>query len=241
MRVKKVVENVLRNYPSLFRLGSNLYHKLNGSFRTLSPGAPDAIFRALELARETDGTTPGDYYEFGVFRGYTFLAAQKASATLGLGDMNFYGFDSFKGLPPIEGIDNTNNQFFQGQFACSKDEVISNLESHGADLSRMVLIEGFYSESLTEDLKQHHPFQRAAVAFIDCDLYHATHDVLLWLTPFLTENSILVFDDWFSYGDSSDLGQPKAFHELLAANPHFRAEQLFTFKHNGNAFLLRHV
>ncbi|HEY6555020.1 MAG TPA: hypothetical protein VI669_16815, partial [Vicinamibacteria bacterium] len=102
LRPKKLIEKALRRTPPLYRLASRIYHRMNGSFRTLSPGAPGAIARAFELVKERspDGRV-GDYYEFGVFRGYTFLCAQQACDRLGLSEMRFWGFDSFQGLPRV--------------------------------------------------------------------------------------------------------------------------------------------
>ena len=98
MRIKSVIEDLLRNYPPLFRMASQAYHRMHGSFRTLSPGAPGAIRKAFELINERDGEVSGDYYEFGLFRGYTFLQAYNHCRELGLDSVNFYGFDSFEGL-----------------------------------------------------------------------------------------------------------------------------------------------
>src|SRR5687768_4705011 len=82
LRPKNLIEMALRRTPPLYRLASRIYHRVNGSFRTLSPGAPGAIARALEFVK--DRGQDGDYYEFGVFRGYTFLSAQQTSHRLGL-------------------------------------------------------------------------------------------------------------------------------------------------------------
>lgn len=237
--IKKGVESALRGHPALYAAFSKAYHKLHGSFRTLSPGAPDAIGKALERSREGLVGEEGDYYEFGVFRGFTFLSAQRSCDELGLGRVHFYGFDSFEGLPEVEGIDKTNNQFFEGQFACSKDEVVSNLTENGMDWSRATLIEGFFSDSLTEDAKEQHPFRQVAVAFIDCDLYSSTVEVLDWLESLLTDGSILLFDDWYSFGESPDLGQQKAFAEFVESHDEYAVEPFIEFEDHGKGFILR--
>jgi hypothetical protein len=48
-----------------------------------------------------------------------------------------------------------------------------------------------------------------------------------------------LFDDWYSYGDDDQLGQPKAFEEFLQRNPNFTANHLWRFSHNGNAYRLK--
>ena len=238
--VKTQIENSLRRFPFLFRLGSKVYHTFNGSFRTLSPGTPQALHEAFSLAKENSGGHPiGDYYEFGLFRGFTFLEAYKHCQSLGLTETHLFGFDSFEGLPePADEIDAVDNRFFKGQFACSLSAVKKNLQNNGMNFDKATFIKGFYSDSLTEELRQKHTFGRAAVVLLDCDYYSSTIEALNWLLPYLYNQSILLFDDWFSYGDSNELGQQLALQEFLNKNPEFRAEPLMEFRDHGKGFVL---
>lgn len=243
MRLKSAIETILRVSPPLYRLGSHVYHRFNSGFRTLSPGAPGAIRQAFETSRQDADAKhfDGDYYEFGVFRGGTFLAASRVLDDLGLSGTALYGFDSFEGLPQPEGIDSTDTRFFEGQFACSRAEVERNLSSNGMNMERAVLIEGFYEESLTETLRQAHPFRPVAVALLDCDYYSSTKTALDWLQPYMRAGSVLLFDDWYSYGKTGELGQPKAYADWLAENPQFRSGDFCEFQHNGRGFILRNA
>jgi len=240
-RAKKIIEHALQKHPSLFAIASKIYYTINPSFQTLSPGAPEAIYQAFRMAKAMNPSRLGDYYEFGLFRGYTLWAAHEACKKLCLTRTHLYGFDSFQGLPPVEGIDRANAGFFASQFACSQASVVHNLTKRGVDWSQISLIEGFFHESLTEELKKKYPFQRVAVAFIDCDLYSSTKDVLSWLTSLVAENSVLLFDDWYSFGDNPALGQQKAFGEFLAKNPCYVAEPCMEFEDHGKAFILRMI
>lgn len=238
-KVKKAIEDLLRNHPKMFAFASRCYHKLSPSFRTLSPGAPGAIRQAFV---ERQGSLPdsmGDYYEFGIFRGFAFLSAQKTCKEMGIDDVHFYGFDSFEGLPPVTGIDKTNNQFFEGQFKCGKDQVVANLTENGADWSKTSLIEGFFSDSLTAEAKRLYDFRPVAVALIDCDLYSSTTEVLGWLNDFIQDGSILLFDDWYSYGSDESLGQQKAFSEYLENNINYTAEEFCEFEEHGKGFVIK--
>lgn len=237
--VKKRVELVLRPYPALYRFASRAYHVINRSTSTLSPGAPAALRQAFATARRLSGDGIGDYYEFGVFRGGTLAEAEEVCRELGITTTRFWGFDSFKGLPPIEGIDETDNLFFEGQFAASKEAVVKNLSRAGVDWERTTLIEGFFSESLTEETKRSYPFRRVSVALIDCDLYSSTAEVLAWLAAYLDDGSVLLFDDWETFGDRHDVGQKKAFADFLAAHPDIEADHLLTFVPHGRGFVLR--
>lgn len=238
-KVKKAIEDLLRHYPKAFAVASQLYHKLNGSFRTLSPGAPGAIRQAFQARQKSETENNGDYYEFGIFRGYAFLSAQKSCKELGIEGVHFYGFDSFEGLPPVTGIDKTNNQFFEGQFKCGKDQVEANLNANGVDWQHTTLIEGFFSDSLTAEAKCTHSFRPVAVALIDCDLYSSTQEVLTWLNEFIRDGSILLFDDWYSYGTDESLGQQKAFSEFLEKNESYSVEEFCEFEEHGKGFKIK--
>jgi O-methyltransferase len=237
--LRRRVARILQKSPQMFVLASKLYYNLERSFTTLSPGAPDAIREALAKSCADLVGDDGDYYEFGLFRGYTFWYAQQVCRELGMTGTRFYGFDSFRGLPEVEGIDQANNQFFKGQFACSREDVARNLSKHGVDWSRTTLIEGFFSDTLTRESKRRYPFRRVNVAFIDCDLYASTCEVLDWLPDLLSDGSILLFDDWHAFGEGDELGQPRAFAEFLEKNPELRAEPFVEFADNGKGFVLR--
>jgi hypothetical protein len=241
MSIKSSIEKVLKICPPLFRLGSNVYHKFNGSFKTLSEGTPEAIRDAFKLALENSDKPVGDYYEFGLFRGYAFLKAFEYSKKLGIDHINFYGFDSFEGLPETTGIDKADGRFFEGQFSCSKEDVEKNLQTNNMDMSRTLLVKGFYKDSLTEELKKEHNFNNASVILLDCDLYSSTIEALDWLTPYLQNGTILLFDDWYSFGNNEDLGQPKALHDFLDKNKNLKTENLWNFSQNGNAFILKNA
>lgn len=237
--MKRRVAPIFRNVPWLYVLASKAYHKLNPSFTTLSPEGLEGLQRALRQSRDGLVGDLGDYYEFGVYRGYTFWWAQRASRELGLNQMHFYGFDSFQGLPQVEGVDRTKNQFYPGQFACSKDQVVNYLRERDFDWSRATLIEGYYAETLTERTKRQYPFRPVSVAYIDCDLYISTREVLAWLRSLLTDGSILLFDDWSVFGDDVEVGQPKALGEFLAAHQQFAAEPFLEFGRHGKGFIMR--
>ncbi len=238
-KVKKAIEDLLRSQPKMFAFASKCYHKLNNSFKTLSPGAPGAIRRAFVEIQKTTPASTGDYYEFGIFRGFAFLSAQKTCKELGIEGVHFYGFDSFEGLPPVTGIDRMNNQFFEGQFKCAKDEVAANLTEHGVDWSKTTLIEGFFSDSLTAETRRAHDFRPVSVALIDCDLYSSTQEVLSWLNDYVRDGSILLFDDWYSYGTDESLGQQKAFAEFLETNENYTAEDFCEFEEHGKGFVIK--
>lgn len=234
---KRSLGRILGHFPVVLSTASKVLWTLDRSFDSLSVGAPGAITTVFEQLKAANGVPAGDYYEFGLFRGYTLHHAEQTARRLQLDAMRFHGFDSFKGLPAVEGIDQTR-QFFEGQFACSKPGVIANLRAHGTNLSRVTLTEGYFCDSLTTELKQQTDFKPAAVVFVDCDLYSSTCDVLAWIDTRLQDGTILCFDDWFAFEGSQDKGQQKAFAEFLAKHPEWTAEHLFDFEPDGRVFRL---
>src|SRR3954451_14741438 len=65
-------------------------------FDTATPDTLNGLIRAFKIAPAN-----GDYFEFGMFKGYTFWFAQRLAAFHGRDAMRFFGFDSFAGLPAI--------------------------------------------------------------------------------------------------------------------------------------------
>jgi hypothetical protein len=57
---------------------------------------------AFQYVRIQD--VPGDYAEFGVYRGRAFVEAWRAARKHG-SETQLYAFDSFQGLPPLSGTD----------------------------------------------------------------------------------------------------------------------------------------
>ena len=235
--LKGAAAKVLGRSPRALAAASRLLYSIDRRFRTLSPATPDAVHAAWIAAKKLQSSAIGDYYEFGVFRGYTLWRAQQSAKQLGIRDPRFWGFDSFQGLPAVTGTDAEDGIFFEGQFACSREEVLSQLSARGADMNRITLIKGYFSESLTPRTRQIHAFRPAGVVLIDCDLYSSTVEVLAWLADLLQENSILLFDDWKSFGQRPDRGQPLAFGEFLKRKQ-WRAESFLEFGRNGRAFIL---
>jgi hypothetical protein len=72
---------------------------ISGQFHHADTHTPLAVERALRTAMDRDTVTRGDYYEFGLYQGYTFWYAQKVMQEAGNVSMRFVGLDSFEGLP----------------------------------------------------------------------------------------------------------------------------------------------
>lgn len=195
----------------LNKLAAKVVYRLEG-FKTANTAVLDAIDRSFEYAR-ANGVS-GDYLEFGVFKGASLLHAQKRADQLGLEPMRFIGFDSFRGLPPEP--EQRKEMFYEGQYSCAEDRVRTWLSQHGADWNRLVLVPGFYDDTLTPKKKAELGLTRCAVAMLDCDIYSSTKTALTWLDEVIRPGSIVILDDWDAYGDDERSwldGQRRAMKE----------------------------
>ena len=79
--------------------------------------------------------------------------------------------------------------------------------------------------------------KKAALIWVDCDLYESTVPVLNFITDYVQDGTIIVFDDWFSFKGNLNMGEQRAFREWLKKNPSIRATEFHRFA-TGNSFIL---
>jgi len=181
----------------------------------------------------------GDYLEFGVCEGKSFIAAFRFAQMSRLKLMKFYAFDSFQGLPEITGVDvDRFRQFSEGEYSCSVDEFKKNISKNGVDLNKVKIIPGWYDEVLNEETKKKLPIKKAAVIMIDCDLYKSTVPVLNFITDYVQDGTIILFDDWFCFRGDPNRGEQKAFREWLKKNPSIKAIEYHKYCSHGNSFII---
>ncbi len=220
---------------------SDAYYRYIHRFSTASPGLNtgfERIFQAIaELGSLRDGA---DYCEFGMFKGYSFWKAQQEAARHRL-TCRFFGFDSFAGLPDVQGLDQTGHgEFRKGQYSCSQEEVVANLQAAGGiDWERTFLVRGYFEQSLTPNVIETHRIRKVGVAMIDCDLYSSTVEVLKFLRGLIGDKSVLIMDDWNCFGADNDKGQRRAMREFLVTQPRLRLEPLVSYGPNSQAFVVR--
>ncbi len=181
----------------------------------------------------------GDYLEFGVFEGRTFGYAYKVMAPL-FSDMRFVAFDSFEGLPEPRGLDANDkysSSFHRGQFACSHEIFLRNLEAKWqVDLSRVRTVPGWFDRTLRDDSPDVADLTTVAAAWIDCDLYESTVPVLDFLTSRLRVGSVILFDDWRCFRNLASQGEQRACAEWLGRNPQIELNPFVDFGFHGMSF-----
>ena len=92
----------------------------------------------------------------------------------------------------------------------------------------LIVIKGFYNETLNEELVKRLSPTKAAVIYVDCDLYTSTVDVLNFIKFFLQPGTILIFDDWNCFYGDNERGQRKAFKEFLISNKNLQFEEFIS-------------
>ena len=195
---------------------------------------------------------PGDYLEFGVFRGQSFSEAyhsiwrnrQKVRQFVATKEIEkwiqerprFFAFDSFCGLPGGEA--DRHLDYSEGAYACTETQFTENIVNNGVDMADVRIVPGFYDETLTADTKEQLSLQRAAIILIDCDLYESTVPVLEFITDLVDQGTILIFDDWYRFKGDPNKGEQRACNEWLQKNPHINLVQYWQQGPQSVAFLV---
>lgn len=159
------------------------------------------------------------WLEFGVWEGRTINFLSQNTNNI------VYGFDSFEGLP-----EDWRSGYPKGHF-----NKLGNLPSVN---DNVVLIKGWFNDTLEDFLKKHEN-KVITLLHVDCDLYSSSKYVLDTCTPFLKENSIIVFDELMNY-QNYEMCEWKALNEWSSENnveyewigtvPHISSRQCFSLR-----------
>jgi len=189
-----------------------------------------------DASRKDAHSLIGHYAEFGVYRGESFAhVARRGSDTMPW--MHFYAFDSFEGLPPMQGLDH-GGEFIAGQFSCSREQFESYLKWRKVDMDRVHVVPGWFNDTLTDEMAGREGLDVVSVAFIDCDLYESCVPVLEFLSNRLRQGSILLYDDWYNFRADPRRGVRRATEEWLTKQDRYTLEPWFSFCHHGKAFIV---
>jgi hypothetical protein len=191
------------------------------------------IFMSIARFCKNNRPIPGYYFEFGCFGALTMRMAYDHSHHLF--NWTFVGFDSFEGLPEIQSIDK-QEIWEKGKLAMSEDDFRRTVLRHGIPKDRLITIKGFYDKSLTEQTRDRLLPMKAAVVYIDCDLYVSTVPVLRFIKDFLQRGTIIVFDDWNCFHGDPEKGERLAFREFQDQNPELIFEK-FVGTNEAQAFI----
>lgn len=197
------------------------------------------LYYALKFAEMNK--VKGDYLEFGVWRGNTFVHACHLARRFGL-PMRFYAFDSFEGNPEDREVNEDGSRIFHtGQYPCSLDEFQSVLRDFEVDADRVTIIPGWYHETLIPETKAKLPLKAAAVVWIDCGLYESARPVFEFITDYLVQGSIIIINSWFMFKGDPNHGEQRAFREWLKLHPSLQVIEYNRYWWLGNSFLVQRV
>jgi len=241
----KRLKSIAKSIPLLRKLAQRAKKELRDEildelFYTLSPDVLVAIVKAFNLQRQSaaggrDLLDGHAYYEFGMYKGFSFWFAEQIAREYTDSNFHFLGFDSFQGLPKPQ-LDVEARVFRKGEFRGAYEVVTANLHRWKADLTRMRLYKGFYSEQLFDQLREKEQFPPVSICLIDVDLYDSCVPVLEFIKEYLVEGSILLFDDYNQLGEDNNSGERRALIEFEKRNPGFKKEHLFDYGWEGAAF-----
>ena len=127
---------------------------------------------------------PGDFAEFGVFRGGTALLAAKVLAEA-RDSRSLHLFDSFAGMPETT----AGEAFGKGDFDDTSEAAVRALV---ATAGAQVEIHAGYIPDTFQGLD----LPRLAFAHVDVDLYQSVLDCVEFVYPRLVPGGILIFDDY---------------------------------------------
>lgn len=178
----------------------------------------------------------GDYAEFGCYGATTFTLAWGASRLVGH-QAHLWGFDSFAGLPATADPRDVHAGWVEGEMHTDEGRFVDLCLSRGLPRQDFTTVPGFYADSLRPTAPGPRP-DRIAFAFVDCDLYTSTVDVLRFLGPRLRHGMILAFDDYFCSGTESPSGERLAAGEFFAANPDWQLVPYIQWGWNGMSFMV---
>ncbi|HEY6352085.1 MAG TPA: TylF/MycF/NovP-related O-methyltransferase [Candidatus Angelobacter sp.] len=174
------------------------------------------IFMSISIFCYHNQPINGYYFEFGCHKARTMRLAWDTFHSLY--DWTYVAFDSFEGLPEMDPADSMP-LWRKGDLKTSEEDFVRTVVKHGMPREKLKIVKGFYRESLTPAVKAELLPQKAAVIYIDCDLYSSTVSALDFSKDFLQKGTVLVFDDWFCFYGDPNKGERRAFQEFRNRNP----------------------
>ena len=179
----------------------------------------------------------GDYLEFGCGSNVRSFRLAYKYRNLEYSCPRLFAFDSFQGLPEPQGIDR-HPQWEEGAMAVSLAQFHRIMRAEGAKRGDYRTVPGFYADTLDHVAPQDYGIERAAMVFVDCDLYASAASVLRFVADILVDGAILAFDDWFCFNGDSNRGEQRACREFLEANPRLTLSEYLPIGWHGKSFLV---
>ncbi len=192
-------------------------------------------------ARYCIGGTKGDILEFGTFQGYTLQCAYHAfNLRNKAANRRFIAFDSFAGIVGTK----EGEQFVDGQFSATEESLMFSNFIAGVPEDKVLIVSGSYEVSLREDEKKTRDLlgpTTAAIVHIDCDVEVPAKLALDFVTPYLQQGTLLMFDEYDLNGADNRKGERAALRAWLKENPDFDVEPYRCYHTGARSFLVHRL
>jgi len=216
---------------ALRRKRDNRYYKSSKRERRGRHDFFNTAFKALSF-----NGIDGDYAEFGSHGALTFsqafLEAKRHNHTA-----QFWAFDSFQGLPAAEQEKDEHPKWVASEMATPLKEFHRLCELRGIDKKQYHIVPGFFNDSLPPLHDSGEP-TNICLAYIDCDLYSSTMDVLKFLHPRLKHGMIIAFDDYYCWSSNQVSGERIAMLEVFSTDDKWRLLPYVNIGWHGASFIV---
>jgi O-methyltransferase len=153
--------------------------------------------------------------------------------------MKLWAFDSFEGLPETDDVRDLHPQWYAGAYPTATDLFELIVEDSGINRDEYSMVPGFYYDTIGPKSINSDSFATdIAIAYIDCDLYSSTRDVLYFLKSRLKTGMIIAFDDYFCYSSNGISGERLAMLDFLKENEEWAFVPFYQFNWHGQSFVI---
>lgn len=140
-------------------------------------------------------------------------------------DRNYFLFDSFEGLPPVQEIDGESAINWQNDKAspiyydnCKVSEEYALMAMKISGASKVNIVKGWFNDTLANT-----PIDGGiAILRMDADWYQSTFTILDALFPKVNRGGLIIIDDYYTWDGCS-----RAIHDYLSF--HKRQERIYSY------------
>ena len=186
-------------------------HRIHREFRKYTMIPACTYIANLSLALK-ENTAKGAIVECGTWKGGMIAGIAKL-----LGNQrDYFLFDSFEGLPPVEPIDgpgarnwqaNTESSGYHDNCTASEDDARSAMTLAG--VRHVNIVKGWFENTLPTAVFPN----GIAILRMDADWYSSTMQILESLFPAVNVGGLILIDDYYAWEGCS-----KAVHDYLSTN-----------------------
>jgi O-methyltransferase len=213
-----------------------VYRRLYNKYKAYTMIRPNAYINNLAIVNEYRHV-PGCVIECGTWRGGMIAGIAEVLGP----DRQYFLFDSYQGLPPARTIDgqaavawqeNKTGEFYHDN--CKAEEESARDAMSLSEAKHVTVVKGWFNETLPSMALP----SKIAVLRLDSDWFESTLTCLEALYPQMSEQGVVVLDDYYTWdgcsravhhylakhGYAARIGQT---HGICTIRPNFAAEVAF--------------